>query len=68
MTVVSRFKCDECSCITQKRPFFNLYIPDRKNAIRPSNLLPPGAEWLCTNCKHPSKVHRFTFEKPDEIT
>lgn len=65
MTVVkTRWLCSECDDVCEKRPFFNFYIPGKKNAINFYGPKPPGAELLCVNCKHPANKHSFTFLEP----
>ena len=61
MTVKTRWYCEECDDVCEKRPFFNFYVASRKNAVSPRT---PGAECLCVTCKHPANKHSFTFKKP----
>lgn len=58
-----KWKCDMCECVNAKHPAFNVYIPNRKNAIDPfTRPMPPGAAWECTGCHHPMRNHGFYFE------
>lgn len=65
--ITTKWACSECDCVNKKHPAFNLYVPNRKSAISPyEHQNDPGAEFLCTLCKHPSKFHKFTFKEPKE--
>lgn len=64
--VKTRWKCAECGDVCEKRPFFNWYVPGRKNALDFYGVKPTGAQLLCVSCKHPANQHSFTFEKPKE--
>lgn len=64
MTVKTRWYCEECDDVCEKRPSFNRYLPNRKNAINFFDTTTPGSQILCTTCKHPANKHTFTFKTP----
>lgn len=67
MTVTTRWYCDICDDVCEKRPFFRFYPTGRKTALGAGQEGPPGSgEWKCGTCQHPPKNHSFTFMKPKE--
>jgi hypothetical protein len=74
--IKTRWACDHCSCINEKRPPFKSLV-GQGGTIKPHRSRIELAQqmekeqgytnesgWVCDNCLHPAKFHGFTFKEP----
>ncbi len=62
----TRWKCNLCDCICEKRPAFKHIhrLQARRRFEIP--MVENESGWVCDNCLHPAKSHHFTFDKPGQ--
>lgn len=66
--MTTRWKCDECECVNDRRPAFRFddSSPRKLTEEDGRKIMLVVAKCTVKSCGHASSLHRFTLEKKEE--